>query len=425
MMQRIEGMTDTRPGPRPGEHKTKPSLKPFVAVDVNQNPWSMPREYQGTIPVTYGNIFILAQALTRGMSPDTKYIATEQRRLTRFPDGRAFKIELRIKEGTAFGGKIWIRDSKGRSTIIQDVKGLFQVNWPALKRLYNANDLAQVMEHTRSSLAEVNLRADQQDWYRCSSITGELWRRLQVNLGDVPCVRVNRDEPGNLQGYNVFGHTDQPVYFYDIHSAYLSVMAQFPALEPFTDYLWSARQELDQSQDPAAFVLKLAAVVIPGKFTSALPGNKFYRPILGQYIRQSINDRLRAAMNLIDGYYNRYRWCVDGFIASQDISRHLDVGDGLGQWKPVDVHSRLTIARTNVWWTDKGHKDNGYTVREQQVLDDPTEIHTSRTVFDWSTLSERTEPVTLYQNHYEEQCRACRDGGGMHLHDTLPRGIVL
>jgi hypothetical protein len=427
-MERVASLSErTKPGPPKESETTKllKGVKPFQAIDINCNPWTLPRLHQDVIPITYGNIYVIARALVSNMTPDERYLALQERRLTRFFDGRAFRIRLQVKDGRiTLGGKIWLRDSKGRSAEVQDVKGLFQANWLPISKLYGTNDLPTIMERTRNSLAQVGLRADQQDWYRCSSITNHLWRKMKVNLNRVPAVQTRRREPGNLQGYNVFGHREGPVYFYDIHSAYLSVMREFDELKPFVDRIWAARQELKQASDPAEQILKIAAVVMPGKFSSTLPGNRFYRPVLGKYIRQRINDRLRNAMELIDDYYDRYRWCVDGFISPQDISNHLDIGDNIGQWKPIERHERLTIAQTNIWWTNGAHKDNGYLVKEAQVLNDPEEIHTSRTVFDWNTLEEREEPVTIHQNHYEEECRACSGAGG-DLHDTLPKGIIL
>jgi hypothetical protein len=423
-VNRLDILEDTKSGPTGITRARRAPSKEFVAIDANvSNPWALCKEYQGgVIPITYGNIFALAKTLTDHMTLGGRYLAVEERRLYRYPDRRAFKIQLRIKDDITLGGRIWLRDSQGRAITILDVKGLFQLNWSPLRRLYGTNSLVEIMERTRASLKEVGLRADQQDWSRSSSITSELWRRLDVNLSNVNCVQARKNELGNLQGYNVFGHTDSPVYFYDIHSAYLSIMAEFPPLKTFTDYLWGARKELSQANDPAEFVLKIASVVMPGKFTSTLPGNKFYRPVLGQYIRQRINDRLREAMSSVDGFYNRYRWCVDGFISNQDISQRLDVGYDLGQWKPVERHERLTIAATNVWWTDKAKKDNGFIIKEAQVLKDPEEIHTSRRVFDWRTLEEREEKVTLGQNHYPEYCRGCQSGTD--LHDTLPKNVI-
>ena len=402
--------------------RSRADNKPFVAVEFTGNPWALCKQYQDCVPVTYGNINAIARALTWNLSGPDKFLRLQRRMIKRYPDGRAFIIKLRVKEDMYLGGSIWIRDQHGRSITIHDVKGMFQVNWPQLRTLYKTRDLVEVMTRTRASLDAVGLRADQQAWSRCSSLTDGLWRSLKIDLGKVPCVGVRKREPGNLQGYNVFGHTSSPVYFYDIRSAYLSEMAHFAELKPFTDHIWGARQELVQANDPAEFLVKLAGTIVPGKFSSTLPRNRYYRPILGKFIRQQVNDRLVEAMNEVSGYHNCFRWCVDGFIASEDISNRLDIGDNLGQWKPIEIHPHLTIARTNVWWTDTTHKDNGYLVTEAQVLQDPLEIHTNRRIFDWDTLEEHEQPVVLYQNHYEERCRACRNGE--ELHDRIARNVI-
>jgi hypothetical protein len=409
--------------PRDTKPKRAPE-KPFAAVEFPNNPWSLCKQYQGTIAVTYGHLHGIARLLTRQLSEGQKYLSIEKRLITRFPDGRAFHIRFRTKVGHAIGGTIWLQDSRGRRITIYDAKSFFQINWAPLKRLYGTDDLALIMERTRSSLRTVGLRSSQQDWSRCSSITAYLWKKLEIDLDKVPCINVRRREPGNLQGYNVFGHTDRPAYFYDIHSAYLSEMYKFEELRRFADFLWKARQELTQANDPAAYVLKLAATIIPGKFTSTLPNNALYRPLLGKFIRQQVNDRLRAAMEHVEDPSERYRWCVDGFIAARDISKYLDIGSNLGQWKPVEVEPHLTIVQTNLWWAGNKHKDGGYRgIQEQQVLENPFEIHAQRVTFDWTTLEERYEPVVLYQNHYEEHCKACR--GQSDLHDRVARNVIL
>jgi hypothetical protein len=404
----------------------KPPRKPFAAVDPNINPWSIPREYQDCIPVIYGTIPLLARKLTQGLSEGERFLIIEKRYRHRLPDGRAFKIHLRIKDNNIVpvGGKLWIQDSRGRRATVYDVKSLFQEHWAKIKVLYKDDDLASVMERTRASLHAVGLTPASGDWYLGSAISSNLWRTMGIQLSGIPCLTTRHGGLGNLQGYNVFGHTNDPVYFYDIHSAYMAVLTQWDATRPFAERLWAARQKLRAANDPTERILKLIGTIMPGKFSSTLPGNRYYRPVLGQYIRQEVNDRLQTAMDNINGYYNRYRYCVDGFISNQNIEHKLDIGPNLGQWKPVEKHDWLTIAQTNIWWTNGAHKDNGYPVTREQFLADPEEIHTLRTIFDWSTLSEKQEPVTLEQNHYEERCRACLGDGG-ELHDTLPKGIYI
>lgn len=428
MMERINSLT-----PRKQERKSDRASareKPFKSVDVGANPWSLPRDNQDVIPITYGNIYYLARQLLESTDKDAWWLYLDKRQIKRFEDGRAFRIRLRSAHDLYLGGNIWLRDTKGRTCTVYDTKGLFQLNWRQLQNLYQSKDLATIMERTRHSLWESGeLKPDQQAWDRTSAITGGLWRRLGIDLREVECVTAPRG-PGNLQGYNVFGHTNNPVYFFDIHSAYLAEMDRFQALHPFSSRIWNVRQELKKAKDPAEHILKLAGTVMPGKFSSTLGGktesgqyrNKYYRPILARTIRQRVNDRLTAAMKHIDPDHKRIRWCVDGFISDQDISKYLDIGEDLGQWKPVEAHPYLTIAQTNIWWTDNTHKNNGYLVTEQQVLDNPEEIHTSKKVFNWRTLEETEQPITLYQNHFEEECKACLDGGD--LHDRLPNYII-
>jgi hypothetical protein len=302
------------------------------------------------------------------------------------------------------------------------------MNFPKVARMYGTDDLAAIMERTRASLQEVGIKPAADSWWRCSSITDYLWRKLEVDINKVPCVSAPRG-PGNLQGYHVFGHTDQPVFAYDINSAYLGVMAEFKALQPFTDYMWGARQELVQANDPAAYLIKLASTIMPGKFSSELPScRRYYRPVLGNYIRQRVNDRLREAMNLANtieqgpNNHNVYRWCVDGFLARTNIEHLMPIGNNLGQWKPVKKHKSLSIAKTNVWYTDREYKDGGFRVTEQQILDankDPFEIRTTRTIFDWDLLEERTEPVTLRQPHNWMTCGKCWEEDDRELHDLF------
>jgi hypothetical protein len=204
-------------------------------------------------------------------------------------------------------------------------------------------------------------------------------------------------------------------------------MAEFEPLRPFTDFMWHARQELKQAGDPAADLLKLASTIMPGKFASSFPDNKYYRPVLAQYIWQSINRRLQTAMDTANNTAgtpgpNVYRFCVDGFIANTDIERTMNVGNELGQWKPVKRHRELTIAKTNVWWTDREYKDGGYGITKEALLagltNDPFEVSTTRTHFDWTRLEEVTEPITLRQSHTGMLCRACWDGDSTGLHDV-------
>lgn len=411
---------------KPRTRKVKSIGKPFAAVDISGNPYALCREYQDCIPVIYGNIYALASELTSGLTAEQRTYALESRRPNRFKDGRAFEIRFRSKEGQPIGGSIQIRDTKGRVVTIRDAKSFFCLSWDQMKRRYGTEDLAVIMERTRSSLAAVELKADSGNWQLCSSIPTYLWNKLEKN-GQVSLrvgqIGAKKRELGNLQGYRVFGHTDDPVYIYDIHGAYLSEMAKFPTLKPFSDSLWSARKTL--GSDPASWIVKLASTIIPGKFTSQLPHNKYYRPILGKYIYQQVNQRLRDAMSLVSDPKNVYRWCVDGFISSENIENRLDdVGYGLGQWKPVERHEGLSIIQTNVWWTDRDHKDGGYRgIREKQVLENPFEVHTNRAIFDWDMMREKLEPATIYQNHYEGSCRGCQGGGT--LHDRVNKNVIM
>lgn len=427
-MNQVDKLDAPKPGP-PRSSKKRTELIPFAAVDFNPNdPWRLCGEYQDCIPITYGLAADVAKALTRGLSADERFLAVHQRRVVKFKDGRAFRIQFKSKRGAVVGGRIWMKNTRGQTIQLNDVKGLFQLTWRQTKRLYGTDDLALIMEHVRRDLDNVGLGAYHQNWWLCSSITDFLWKECQkkyesFDLSNVPkIINLRPNEPGNLQGYNVFGHAERPVHFYDIHSAYLSVMAQSTIMKPFTDRLWNARCALQSAMSPTSFLVKLAATILPGKFVSTIPGNRFYRPDLGKFISQTVNDRLRKAMSCVWAPGDVYRWCVDGFIAAEDISRHLDIGPNLGQWKPVETHSYLTIAKTNVWWTDKAHKDGGFNrISRQQVLDNPFRIETSRTIFDWSTLEEKTQSVLLGQYHSPSRCRECWDGEGVGtLHDIAP-----
>jgi hypothetical protein len=426
-VERIKEFTIVTPGP---DQQPK-RLKPFVAVPFTNNPWSLCKpEYRDAILVTYGHIWKYAQMLTVKLTEGDRYWLIERRRIHRFRDGRSIEIHLRtMRDGSAvIGGWIRLKNARGVSVKIQDVKSLFHTTWRKLAKMYRCDDLAAIMERTRESLTAVGITASRQNWSLCSSLTDYVWKHHEINLADVPAVSSPKG-PGNLQGYYVFGHTDHPVYSYDIRSAYLSVMAEFPALRPFTDHIWSARRELEQAGEPAAYLLKLAATVMPGKFTSTLDNNPYYRPVLGNYIRQRVNARLTKAMDVANSFeaptwLNVYRWCVDGFIAFTDISRFMNTGDDLGQWKPVKRHERLTIMKTNVWWTDLEYKDGGFNVTEADALaaiaaDEPFAIRTSRTIFDWSRLEERIQPVTLRQIHQGLACRKCWEDDGRELHDRF------
>jgi len=413
---------------KPGPEKQPKKLTPFVALEsIPYNPWALcTPENQNVYFVTCGLAWKIAQVLTANLSRFDRDRIIEKRRQFTFRDGRKIKVKFRTMRDNARvqGGWIWLCNSKGISIQIFDVKGLFQMNWPKLAKMYKCDDLAVIMERTRASLASVGIDSAQQQWWLCSSLSAHIWKKLDIDLDSVPALSAPKG-PGNLQGYHAFGHTDHPVYSYDIHSAYLSVMAQFPSLKPFTDFVWHARKELEQANDPAAYLLKLLATIMPGKFTSEHEGNKYHRPVLGYFIRHTVNTRLEEAMTIAEKFeapthLNVLRYCVDGFIAQADISRYLDIGDQLGQWKPVKRHEKLTIANTNVWWTNREYKDAGYHVSEPQLLtglaDEPFEVPTTRTVFDWEALEERTVPVTLRQNHQGLLCRRCWDGSG-ELHD--------
>jgi hypothetical protein len=422
MMEPIDKFTS---GNKPGPPKQPKRLKPFVAIDLPPNPWALCKpENRDVILVTCGLMPGFIQRLTGNLTQGERDWILKQRRVHKYRDGRQLEIHTRTMRDTVqpIGGKIRLQNSRGVSVQIQDVKSFFQLNYPKLARRYGVDDLATIMERTRASLAEVGIKPASDQWWRTFGITDYVWRKLEIDLSKVPAVTAKK-EPGNLQGYWAFGHTGEPVYSYDIRSAYLSVMAEFEALKPFADFIWKARQELVQANDPTAHLLKLAATVMPGKFTSEHPGNKYYRRPLGLYIRGVTNERLRQAMHLANSVsaptmLNVHRYCVDGFIAHSDISKYLNIGDGLGQWKPVKKHNHLTIARTNVWFTDREYKDGGYHITEQQILDDPFEIHTSRTVFDWNRLEERNEPVILHQRHNDLTCRKCWDSVG-ELHDIF------
>jgi len=414
---------------RPGPEKQPPKLNPFVAVKgIPYNPWSLcTPENRHAYLVTCGLGPAIAKVLTANLSQFDRERIIKKRRTHTYRDGRQLEIKYRTMHGTnsVIGAYIRLQNRRGVSVQIFDVQSFFQTSWTKLCRRYKSDDLAVIMERTRASLASVGITSYQQQWWLCSSLAAYIWKKLDINLGNVPALSAPKG-PGNLQGYHVFGHTDHPVYSYDIRSAYLSVMAEFDALRPFTDYVWHARRELEQANDPAAHVLKLLATIMPGKFTSEHKGNKFHRPVLGQYIRQTVNRRLEEAMLITDKFeapthLNVFRYCVDGFIAFSDISRYLEIGDGLGQWKPIKRHEYLTIAKTNVWWTDREYKDGGYHVTEADLLNglsnDPFSIRTSRTVFDWELLEERIEPITLRQSHQGLLCRRCWEGTDIDLHD--------
>jgi hypothetical protein len=419
----VAALDPSRAG-RPTGTGTKPARlkateRPFIAMDPALPIWEYCKpEYKDTIPITYGLSPMYARELIGTMSAEEQHLIIERREICRTPN-RAFQIWLRRNERIASsqGGFIWLKNSRGQTATIYDVKGLFQLAWSQVRHLYKSDDLASIMTRTRESLANVGLGPYKSQWYRCSSVADNLWRRLERDLDNfglrnVPAVQAPKGR-GNLQGYGYFGHTDEPVYSYDIRSAYLAVMAEFPALRPFTDRLWAARRDLEEAHDPAAFILKLTATVIPGKFGSARFGGRYYRPVLAQYIRQRVNQQLTDAIHRMDGD-RVYRWCVDGFLAGEDISHRLDIGSGLGQWKPLRSHSSLTIAGTNLWWTNRDYKNNGYLLTEDQVLKDPFHIETARKVFNWQELEDATEQVTIDQPHDEFYCQGCQDGTNMH-----------
>jgi hypothetical protein len=423
MMQRQSKIILARPGPA----KQPPRLKPFVAIELPNNPWTLCQpEYHDAILITCGHIGEIARILTANLPVAQQIRVLERRRPINLSGGRELQIRIKKMRNQVVGGWIWMKGPRGITVQIHDVKGFFQANFRRLSRKYQTTDLAEIMTRTRASLLEVGISSYQQDWYRCSSLTDYVWHKLDINLSNVPAVTAVKG-PGNLQGYNAFGHTDEPVYSYDINSAYLSVMAEFNALRPFADYMWSARNELRQANDPAADVLKIASTIMPGKFISEYSPEKYYRPVLAKYIWQVINGRLTKAMEAAErvepsrNHFNVYRYCVDGFIARTNIERYMDVGEDLGQWKPVKRHEYLTIASTNVWWTDREFKDGGFGLTEADLLaglqDDPYEIPTTRTYFDWSSLEERTDHITLHQHHTGMLCRKCWEEDGQELHD--------
>jgi hypothetical protein len=321
------------------------------------------------------------------------------------------KVCLRVyKEGSQVtGGELWyqLTSNPKRTNHIFDVRPFFMQSREKTATLYGTDNASAIMKQARLELADVGLRAYQNRWFRNSSIADFLFHEMKIDLDRIPIVNHNL-YPATEASSVACGYLPGPIHEFDMVSAYASSMLEFPQLGDFAQALDAARKSLEGK--PTARVLKVTQSVLPGKFLS--PKLPTFRPDLGTYIRGNTRALLIQAMErAVAAYGTVYRWNTDGFFTNVDISRQLDIGDNLGQWKHT-VHDYLLIAQTNVFKTNLKSRDCGYNIDWDAVRENPLLIHTSMPTTDWTTFTEHNAPRVLKFDGGYHNCE--HDGYGCH-----------
>jgi hypothetical protein len=314
------------------------------------------------------------------------------------------------KEGTQVtGGELWyqVGANPKQTNRIFDVRPFFLQSLTRTAELYGTTDAVEIMNRARTELASVGLRAYQNRWFRNSSIADYLYHNMKVDLNTISTVTHNYD-PSPEIGSVVCGYITGPIHEYDLVSAYASVMLEFPQLGEFAQTLDEARKNLGSK--PTSRILKVTQSVLPGKFLS--PKLPTFRPDLGSYIRGATRSRLVDAMGrAVKNYGTVYRWNTDGFFTDVDISRELEIGTGLGQWKHT-VHDYLLIIQTNIFKTDSKIRDCGFNINWDEARENPLTVQATIPNVNWTTLEQRVVPKVLRFDSGRHDCHL--DGYGCH-----------
>jgi hypothetical protein len=403
--------------------------RPFKNVSYEEFPRDLDYLY-----VDYGTSHTWVKLLTLGMEPYEIQGILNSRRPR---DCRTGSLEVKLRNlhdddskrtAGAVGAYIALqRTDQSIRPYIQDVRSLFMKPWPIIKEAYKTDDLADIMERTRSSLASTHypLRpASMDSWWRLASIGKQLLKVYEINdLSIIPPQPVEGRIIKPIIRHGIYGHYGEPVWNYDLTHAYNYFMSLIPGLGDYCQHIWRARLELKGDpekgipKDPAEQVVKNLGAVLHGLFNSTVSGEQYYNPNLYRHVVSQCRSRVNRALQEV---YKRggivVRVNTDGFIATVDITDFLatdgpGLGADLGQWK-VSRHESITIAAPNLFFCDdKLFKTNGLKVGDREIceadiLERPEGLLVSQEYVDWQGDLELKlrEPYPIRQRHEHYLC---------------------
>jgi hypothetical protein len=223
-----------------------------------------------------------------------------------------------------------------------------------------------------------------------------------------------------------FGVSNQPLWYYDINSAYLVGLEHF--FPELASKLFEARQEATLSETKT--IIKVLTAGIVGMLNS--PRNRFYRPDIAEacygVTRNEFTIPLIESIESQGG--TEVRTHTDGVIGTRLVS--VELGKDVGQWK-IDKYETMTILGVNNWW---GHRPDGSVhscgsgliranTTESQVLkwfeergDKPFPLEMGKR-FSWKEADWVEQTYMLDPRHDRTYCASCKAGisiaQGLHL----------